>query len=164
MATWTARRDSRATMPAPNHAPTAAISTMLASRSGSTSTEVMKISACMITPAIVPTISVPGISSSGTRRNSLKIAVVGAKEPMPSVSPNSIKKPTPTTATVGVRTPAARRRLWNHAKAASRPAMTIAPKSPSRVRYMEFRAETCVGRRYSRAAFFIASSAALSRR
>ena len=41
-----------------------------------------------------PTLSVPGISSSGTSRNSLKSAVVGAYEPMPRVSKNEVTKPT----------------------------------------------------------------------
>ncbi len=40
-----------------------------------------------------PTFSVPGISSSGTSFRSLKIEVVGANEPMPSVSKKFVTKP-----------------------------------------------------------------------
>ena len=42
-----------------------------------------------------PTLSVPGISRSSTMRISRNSAVVGAKEPMPSVSKKFVKRPTP---------------------------------------------------------------------
>ena len=55
-----------------------------------------------------PTLSVPGISSSGTRRHARKIAVVVANDPMPSVSKNTVTKPvTSSSWTVGSHAPAA---------------------------------------------------------
>ena len=59
----------------------------------STSTIAMKMKAWTIVGRAWPTLSVPGIFSSGTRPFSLKIDVVGAKEPMPSVSKKFVRKP-----------------------------------------------------------------------
>ena len=68
----TARRDSEATTPAPIHPPATqtAISTVICQ--GSTATTLMKNSACVTTGSAWPTISVPGINSSGTRRKQPK--------------------------------------------------------------------------------------------
>ena len=59
---------------------------MLTSVVTSTATTATKINACTVVGKAWPALSVPGICSSGILRRSLKIAVVGAKEPMPSVS------------------------------------------------------------------------------
>ena len=53
----------------------------------------MKMKAWTIVGIAWPTFSVPGICSSGTSPFSLKIDVVGAKEPMPSVSKKFVTKP-----------------------------------------------------------------------
>jgi hypothetical protein len=53
----------------------------------------MKTNACAIVGREWPTFSVPGICSSSTIRFSLKIEVVGANEPMPSVSKKFVTKP-----------------------------------------------------------------------
>src|SRR5689334_18649769 len=50
---------------------------------------------------VMPTLSVPGISASSTRRNCRKRDVVVAKEPMPSVSKNAVMKPVAAVAAVG---------------------------------------------------------------
>jgi hypothetical protein len=44
---------------------------------------------------VCPTLSVPGISRSGTILKNLNAAVVGANEPMPSVSKKLVTKPVP---------------------------------------------------------------------
>ena len=59
----------------------------------STSTIAMKMNAWAIVGRACPTLSVPGIFSSGTRRLSLNMDVVGANEPMPSVSKKLVRKP-----------------------------------------------------------------------
>ncbi len=51
--------------------------------------------ACAIVGSVWPTFSVPGIRRSGTILKNLKIAVVGANEPMPSVSKKFVTKPVP---------------------------------------------------------------------
>src|SRR4051794_11315570 len=51
------------------------------------------MNACAIVGIVWPTFSVPGISFTGTRFRSLKIDVVVANDPMPSVSRNAVTKP-----------------------------------------------------------------------
>ena len=53
------------------------------------------MNACVIVGSVWPTFSVPGISRSGTILKNLKIAVVGANDPMPSVSKKLVTKPVP---------------------------------------------------------------------
>ncbi|NJN05967.1 MAG: hypothetical protein HC814_05780 [Rhodobacteraceae bacterium] len=83
---WMFRRGQCATTPAPTHAPTtdAAISQPIVS--GSTCTSAMKKNACRIVGGVWPTFMVPGIRSSGTSRKMRNSAVVGANDPIPSVS------------------------------------------------------------------------------
>ena len=54
----------------------------------------MKMKAWMTTGGVCPIIIVPGISSSGTTCLSLKREVVGANDPIPSVSKKFVTKPT----------------------------------------------------------------------
>ena len=54
----------------------------------------MKMKAWITTGGVWPIIMVPGISSSGTTFLSLNRDVVGANEPMPSVSKKFVPKPT----------------------------------------------------------------------
>ena len=68
---WIARRGRRATMPAPSHAPTAALTTTVTSSNGSTRMVVTKMSASAMAAGVWPTFKVPGINSSGTRRRNL---------------------------------------------------------------------------------------------
>src|SRR5882724_8771745 len=88
-----ARRGSRLTIPAPSQAPTVALPTMAVRRSGSTATDVTKMAVSTNAEALWPTFNVPGMSSSAGRPRSLKSAVVGAKEPIPSASKKSVTKP-----------------------------------------------------------------------
>ena len=90
---WTRRRGQAATTPAPSQAPATEAAIMPMSVVMSTSTIAMKMKAWAIVGSAWPTFSVPGIFSSGTRRLSLNIDVVGAKEPMPSVSKKLVRKP-----------------------------------------------------------------------
>ena len=53
------------------------------------------MNASAIVGSVWPTLSVPGISRSGTILKNLKTAVVGANEPMPSVSKKLVTKPVP---------------------------------------------------------------------
>ena len=89
----TARRDNEVTTPAPNQPPTTPATISTVSCSGSTPTALTKNIACAITGSAWPTMRVPGINSSGTRRSSRKTAVVGANDPMPSVSKKFVTKP-----------------------------------------------------------------------
>ena len=59
------------------------------------------MNACVIVGSVCPTFSVPGISRSGTILKNLKTAVVGANEPMPSVSKKFVTKPMPSCAGFG---------------------------------------------------------------
>ena len=59
----------------------------------STSTVATKTNVCTTVGNAWPAFSVPGICSSGMRWRNLKIAVVVAKEPMPSVSKKLVTKP-----------------------------------------------------------------------
>src|SRR4051794_20805392 len=63
------------------------------------------MNACAIVDSAWPTLSVPGISLTGTMLRSLKIAVLVANDPMPSVSRNAVTKPTPTWNGVGTARP-----------------------------------------------------------
>jgi hypothetical protein len=56
-----------------------------------------------ITGRVWPVLRVPGMSSSGTMFRNLKIAVEGAKEPMPRVSKKLVMKPVRREAMEGVR-------------------------------------------------------------
>ena len=71
MQIWIARRGNRPTTPAPSHAPMVALATMVASSTGSTATTVVKMSVSTNAAALWPTLSVPGISSSGGLPRSL---------------------------------------------------------------------------------------------
>ena len=88
-------------MPAPSQAPSTAAPTSSTSVFVSTATMAMKMSASAMVGGVWPTLSVPGISRSGTMRRSLKNDVVGANEPMPSVSKKFVTKPTAICAHVG---------------------------------------------------------------
>src|SRR5262249_34704105 len=57
--------------------------------------------ACAIVGSVWPTCSVPGISFTGTRSNSLYTAVVVANDPIPSVSKNAVTKPMIVCSSVG---------------------------------------------------------------
>jgi hypothetical protein len=107
---------------------------MLMSVSGSTVTAAMKISASASVGSAGPTLSVPGINSSGTRRKSLKIAVVGANPPIPRVSKKSVAKPSATSAPRALRAPGAlrRRSIANHVQA-YQPPMSTSATSRTRV-------------------------------
>ena len=69
----------------------------------------MKMNACASVGSVWPTFSVPGIRSSRTRPLSLKIAVVGANEPMPSVSKKFVTKPIASSSGDGLRRASPRR-------------------------------------------------------
>ncbi len=109
MVTWIARRGKRATTPAPSQAPAAALPTAVTNSRGSTRMAVTKINASASAEGVCPTLSVPGISSSGTIRVNLYIAVVGANEPIPKVSKKSVTNPMTSSSSVGRRTVALRR-------------------------------------------------------
>ncbi len=89
----TRRRGQEATTPAPSQAPATEAAIMPISVVMSTSTMAMKMKACTIVGSAWPTFNVPGIFSSGTRPFSLNIDVVGANEPMPSVSKKLVRNP-----------------------------------------------------------------------
>jgi hypothetical protein len=59
------------------------------------------MSACTSVGSVWPTFSVPGIRSSRTRPLSLKIAVVDANDPMPSVSKKFVTNPITSSSGVG---------------------------------------------------------------
>ena len=67
----------------------------------STLTIAMKMSASTSVGAVWPTLSVPGMRSSRTSPVNLKIAVVGANEPMPSVSKKFVTNPIASPSGVG---------------------------------------------------------------
>ena len=56
------------------------------------------MNACVIVGRVCPTFNVPGISRSGTILKNLNTAVVGANEPMPSVSKKLVTNPMPSCA------------------------------------------------------------------
>jgi hypothetical protein len=87
------RRGKRETIPTPNQAPAAEARIIALNVAKSTLTIAMKITASAVLGKAWPAFNVPGTSSSGIRRSSLKIVVVGAKEPIPSVSKKSVAKP-----------------------------------------------------------------------
>src|SRR5437016_5317426 len=93
MNSWIVRRGSRLTSPAPSQAPAAALPTMQASSTGSTATAVTNSTVSRKAEELCPTLSVPGISSSAGAPRNLNSAVVGANEPMPSVSRKSVTTP-----------------------------------------------------------------------
>jgi hypothetical protein len=51
---------------------------------------------------VCPTFSVPGIRRSGTILRNLKMAVVGANDPMPRVSKKLVTNPVPTSTAVSL--------------------------------------------------------------
>ncbi len=53
------------------------------------------MNASAIVGIVCPTFNVPGISRSGTSLKNLNALVVGANEPMPSVSKKLVTKPVP---------------------------------------------------------------------
>ena len=60
------------------------------------------MNACVIVGSVCPTFSVPGIRRSGTILKNLNMAVVGANDPMPSVSKKLVTKPMPSCAGFGL--------------------------------------------------------------
>ena len=67
------------------------------------------MNACRIAGSELPTFSVPGIRSTGTIRHIRKSAVVGANDPIPSVSKKFVTKPMADCSQVGApRSPGAR--------------------------------------------------------
>ena len=78
MPIWILRRDALATNPAPSHEPRTAAAIISTRVFKSTVTMAMKMKAWVIVASVCPTLSVPGIFSSATRRRSLSAAVVGA--------------------------------------------------------------------------------------
>ena len=107
------RRGARATMPAPNQAPTTAATIMAMSVVRSTVTIATKTSASTTVGKASPTFRVPGMSSSAMRRCILKMAVVGAKHPIPRVSKKLVPKPIRTSAGRGFGLPPAARSRAN---------------------------------------------------
>ena len=103
---WTRRRDQPATMPAPNHAPRIAAPIKDTSVNISTCTMAMNRKASRMVGGVWPTFRVPGIFSSGTSRKNLKMAVVGANDPIPRVSKKLVMQPMASSAREG--TPGAR--------------------------------------------------------
>lgn len=93
MPTWMRRRGQRATTPAPSHAPSTEEPIRLARVAMSTSTIAMKMKACATTGRVWPTCIVPGMRSSGTRSWILYQDVVGANDPIPSVSKKLVTNP-----------------------------------------------------------------------
>src|SRR5713226_6323197 len=63
------------------------------------------MNACAMVGSVWPTLSVPGMSFTGTMVRSLYTAVVVANEPMPSVSKNAVTKPIAVCRTVGMTKP-----------------------------------------------------------
>ncbi len=70
----------------------------------------MKMNACTTTGIAWPMLRVPGIFSSGTMRRSLKTDVVGANDPIPSVSKKFVTAPTTISKSVGRTRPPSRPR------------------------------------------------------
>ena len=93
MPIWTPRRGSLDTTPAPSQPPAMVETMMESSVTDSTGTTAMKMRAWATTGSECPTIMVPGICSSGTRRSILNAVVVGANDPMPRVSKKFVTKP-----------------------------------------------------------------------
>ena len=94
---------------------------------GSTLMIAMKMKAWITTGGVCPIIIVPGISSSGTTFFSLNSEVVGAKEPMPSVSKKFVPKPTRSSNTLGRPRQPSRSRPARVAAAAARAQATSSP-------------------------------------
>ncbi len=101
MPIWMFRRGQPETTPAPNHEPRTAAAIISTSVQMSTLTIAMKMRASTSVGAVWPTLSVPGIRSSRTSPVNLKIAVVGANEPMPSVSKKFVTNPIASPSGVG---------------------------------------------------------------
>jgi len=86
-------RGRRATRPAPTQAPATDAEISEIRVIGSTPRMLIKIKASTNVGKVCPTLSVPGIRSSGTSRKNLKHDVVGANEPIPSVSKKFVTNP-----------------------------------------------------------------------
>src|SRR5579871_621564 len=97
----TLRRGQRETIPAPSHDPTTDAAIIATSVVMSTSTTRMNRKASASVGAQWPTFNVPGIFSSGTIFQNLNTDVVGANDPMPSVSKKLVTKPTTYSLMVG---------------------------------------------------------------
>src|SRR6516165_6859180 len=87
------RRGIRLTTPAPSHAPAVAVATMHTSSAGCTVTAVTNSKVSRKAAAFSPTFRVPGINSSAGLPRNLNSAVVGANEPIPSVSRKVVVQP-----------------------------------------------------------------------
>ena len=107
----TQRRGQLATIPAPNQAPTTDAPISSTRVRMSTFTIAMNRNASSSVGSAWPTFSVPGIFSSGTMCRNLKMLVVGANEPMPSVSKKFVTIPRNSSKREG--TPGARSLLRN---------------------------------------------------
>jgi len=92
-----------ATIGAPSSPPISKAIMQPTSSTGSTSTpsKIRKITACAMVGSEWPTSIVCGISRSGTSLRNLNQAVVGAKEPMPSVSKKLVSAPSTRLSPVG---------------------------------------------------------------
>ena len=97
----TARTGRRTTSGAPSVAPTTAAAMHAASRIGSTRTRLMKISACAIVGSAWPLFNVAGRKLSGISLRNFSQAVVGANEPMPSVSKKFVTAPSAIASALG---------------------------------------------------------------
>jgi len=94
MNSWIVRRGSRLTSPAPSQAPAAALPTMQASSTGSTVTAVTEQHGLEKGGGVVPHVERARYQLvGGAHREILNSAVVGANEPMPSVSRKSVTTP-----------------------------------------------------------------------
>src|ERR1700722_637623 len=98
----TQRRGQPATIPAPNQAPTTDAPISRTNVRMSTFTMAMNRNASSSVGSAWPTFNVPGIFSSGTICQILKMLVVGAKEPMPRVSKKFVAIPTKSSKMDGV--------------------------------------------------------------
>jgi len=118
-------------------APSAEATTIEMRVTGTTGTRLMKTNADSTDSIVWPTLSVPGISSSGTRRIARKIAVVVANDPIPSVSKNTVTNPVASSAPDGwIRRPdcslARRRNPATNTAAKISPTLPMAPRSSHR--------------------------------
>ena len=125
---WIRRRGQPETTPAPSQAPAVAAPIMSVSVFASTSTAMMRMemTASAKVGIMWPTLSVPGMFSSATTPPSLKSEVVGANDPIPSMSKKSVTIPIPSWRMVGRRRPGRA-----GAPAGSRTATNAIPAAPS---------------------------------
>lgn len=92
---WTIQTRVRITSGAPRSPPISRAITQPTSSTGSTNTpsRIRKMNPCVIDGGVWPTSMVHGISRSATILRNLNHAIVGAKDPMPSVSKKLVTAP-----------------------------------------------------------------------